>query len=64
MSTEAIKRELRAAMAQGDSNREAELRTRLDSAGETLPTDRRHAIIGHDRVERAIDAPGVYERGN
>lgn len=62
MSTESVKRELRVAMSEGNDKRANELRDWLNVAGESLPRDDRHAYVGEQRVERAIDAPGTHER--
>lgn len=52
-----LKREIRAAQAEGDYRRVDRLRTTLASMGEPLPADARHRITAGERIERAIADP-------
>ena len=63
MSTDALKRQLRAAESGGDDARATELREQIAATGEKLPHDSRHATVGGDRTERAIAAPNSQARG-
>lgn len=58
-----LRRELRAAVACGDSARAERLRTTLASMGDHIAADRRRAQAGGVMVERAIADPSISRRG-